>query len=182
MTDTNPSASPAAMASPPRTLRRAGLALLTAAALACAVVALASGGSEAATAKPPSGTLKLVVEFDRDADARHDLAPAGDSAGDQVMYSDPVFASDNRTRLGRAMFLNTFQGDQGVLVAGALRLRGGTIALAGAYVNGAGNLAVTGGTGAYAGARGTYAQNNVPLAVLGEDGPSRHRVTITFTR
>lgn len=178
MSDTNPSAGRAAA---PRTIRRAVLALLSGAVLAGAVVALAAGG-EAAGARAPSGTLKLVVEVDRDAGARDDLAPAGDSAGDQVMRSDPVFASDNATRLGRAMFLHTFQRDQGVLVAGALRLRRGTIALAGARVDGAGTLAVTGGTGAYAGARGTYAQSNVPIAVGGEDGPSRHRVTITFTR
>ena len=63
--------------------------------------------------------------------------------------------------LGRAMFVNTFQGDQGVLVAGALRLRGGTITLAGALVNGAGSLAVTGGTGAYAGARGGFSAEHV---------------------
>ena len=82
----------------------------------------------------------------------------------------PVFAANNRTRLGRAMMLNTFQGDQGVLVAGALRLRSGTITLAGAHVNGAGNLAVTGGTGAYAGARGTYIETPKPLQVLGGTG------------
>jgi hypothetical protein len=45
------------------------------------------------------------------------------------------------------MFLNTFQQDQGALVAGALRLRDGALTLAGARVDGAGSLAVTGGTG-----------------------------------
>ena len=155
------------------------LAVLAGALLAGAIAIAAPG--EAATGSKASGTLKLVVEHDRDADARDDLAPAGDSPGDQVMYSDPVFASDNRTRRGRAMTLNTFQQDQGVLVAGALRLNDGTITLAGARVNGAGSLAVTGGTGAYAGARGTYSEENKPLQVLGEDGPTRHRATIRFT-
>ena len=155
------------------------LALLAGALLAGAIAVTAPG--DAATGSKASGTLKLVVEFDRDADARDDVAPDGDSAGDQVMYSDPVFASNNRTRRGRAMFLNTFQQDQGVLVAGALRLNDGTITLAGARVNGAGSLAVTGGTGAYAGASGTYSESAEPLQVLGEDGPSRHRVTIRFT-
>jgi hypothetical protein len=154
-------------------------ALLAGALLAGAIALTAPG--EAATSSKASGTLKLVVEFNRAADARDDLAPDGDSAGDQVMYSDPVFASNNRTRRGRAMFLNTFQQGQGVLVAGALRLNDGTITLAGARVNGAGSLAVTGGTGAYAGARGTYAEESKPLQVLGEDGPSRHRVTIRFS-
>ncbi len=86
------------------------------------------------------------------------------------MYSDPVFASNNRTRRGPAMFHNTFQQDQGGLVAGALRLADGTITLAGARVNGAGSLAVTGGTGAYAGASGTYSEKTQAAA-----GPRRGR-------
>jgi len=165
-----------------RGVRRNGLRLTIgmAAMLLVALVAVAARGQQVAAA-PAAGTLKLVVEFNRSADARHDLAPAGDSAGDQVIYADPVFASNNRTRLGRAMFLNTFQEDTGVLVSGALRLRDGTITLAGARVNGAGNLAVTGGTGAYAGARGTY-KEGAQVQLLGEDGPLRRRVTITFTR
>jgi len=136
----------------------------------------AAAGSEA------TGTLKLVVQFDRHANARDDLEPSGDSSGDQVSYTEPVFAADNRTRLGRAIFLNTFQDRQGVLVAGAVRLRNGSITLAGVHVNGAGGLAVTGGTGAYAGARGTWTESGEPIQVLGEDGPSRHRVTIRFVR
>lgn len=66
-------------------------------------------------------------------------------------------------------------------MTGALRLRSGTITLAGARVNGAGNLAVTGGTGTYAGARGTY-REGAQVQSLGEDGPIRRRVTITFVR
>jgi len=146
-----------------------------------AIAVMATGG-QAATGSKTTGTLKLVVEFDRHANARDDVPPAGDSAGDQVSYSQPIFAADNRTRLGRGLFLNTFQGGQGVLVSGALRLRNGTITLAGALANGAGSLAVTGGTGAYAGARGTYSETAKPLQVLGEDGPSRHRATIVFAR
>ena len=164
--------------------RRIGTALpvgLLGLVIVAAIVATTSTG-RAATASATAKTLNLVVEFDRHANVRDDVAPAGDSQGDQVVYEMPVFAANNRTRLGRAMILNTFQGRQGVLVAGALRLRSGTITLAGAHVNGAGNLAVTGGTGAYAGARGTYTETNRPLQVLGEDGPSRHRVKIVFTR
>ena len=145
-------------------------------------IAIVATTGQAASGSKATGTLKLVVEFDRDAGARDDVAPAGDSSGDQVSFTEPVFAADNRTRLGRALFLNTFQDDQGVLVAGALRLRDGTITLAGARVNGAGSLAVTGGTGAYAAARGSYSETAKPLQVLGEDGPSRHRVTIRFRR
>ncbi len=156
-------------------------AAVAAAALLVGVIFVSAPPGQAASGSKASGTLRLVVEFNRNADARDDVAPSGDSAGDQVMYSDPVFASNNRTRRGRAMFLNTFQDGQGVLVAGALRLNDGTITLAGARVNGAGSLAVTGGTGAYAGARGTYSEAAEPLQVLGEDGPSRHRVTIRFT-
>jgi hypothetical protein len=154
--------------------------LLAVGALIAGAIALTASG-QAATGSKTSGTLKLVVQFDRDADARDDLAPAGDSPGDQVMESDPVFASDNRTRRGRAMTLTTFQSGQGALVAGALRLSDGTITLAGARVNGSGSLAVTGGTGAYAGARGTYTETAAPFQVIGEDGPTRHRVTIRFT-
>ena len=155
------------------------LAVLAGALLAGAIAIAAPG--EAATGSKASGTLKLVIEHDRDADARDDLAPAGDSPGDQVIESDPVFASDNRSRRGRAMTLTTFQQSQGALVTGALRLRDGTITLAGARVNGAGSLAVTGGTGAYASAGGTYSEDTKPLQVIGEDGPTRHRLTIRFT-
>jgi hypothetical protein len=153
------------------------------------VIVLLAVGSLAAITAPGQGatstkphTLKLVVEVNRDADARDDLPPAGDSPGDQVMFADPVFDAANRSRIGRAMFLNTFQEAQGVLVAGALRLKDGTITLAGARVNGAGSLAVTGGTGHYAGARGTYTEATAPIAPpTTEDGPTRHRVTIVFT-
>lgn len=162
--------------SKPRTLLIAAAAAML---LAGALVALLSGGSRA-TDSGARGTLELVVEFNRFADARDDVAPRGDSPGDQVIYSDPVFASDNRTRVGRAMFLNTFQEGSGVLVAGALALRQGTITLAGARVDGAGDLAVTGGTGVYAGARGSYEQGG-QVEVRGEDGPVRERVTITFS-
>ena len=120
-----------------------------------AIAAIGASAQETAGSKA-SGTLKLVVEFNRFEDARDDLKPRGDSVGDQVVYSDPVFDERNRKRLGRAMFLNTFQDGTNVLVAGAIRLRDGTITLAGTLLNGAQNIAVTGGTGAYAGARGTY--------------------------
>jgi hypothetical protein len=182
MIDSSPPATPRAPG-PREALRRTGLALLAGVLLAGGLLPLAPNDDFARAAPGAlSGTLKLVVEHDRDADARSDLAPTGDSPGDEVMDAAPVFASDNRTRLGRAMFLSTFQADQGALVAGALRLRSGTITLAGARVNGAGSLAVTGGTGTYAGARGTYTESATPLAVQGEDGPARHRVTIRFTR
>lgn len=159
----------------PRSLLIAAAAVL----MAGALVALLSGGSRAADSGA-RGTLRLVVEFNRFADARDDVAPRGDSPGDQVMFSDPVFAADNRTRVGRAMFLNTFQEGSGVLVTGALALRRGTITLAGARLDGAGDLAVTGGTGAYAGARGTYEQGG-RVELRGEDGPVRERVLITFS-
>lgn len=182
MTNPSPGASPAA-AVPSATassIRRAGLALLTGAVLAGAVVALGAGG-EPATATAPSGALKLVVEFDRDADARDDLAPAGDSAGDQVMYADPVFNAANTRKIGRAMFVNTFQESQSVLVAGALRLPDGTITLAGTMLSGKAQIAVTGGTGRYAGAQGTYTLGNKPVAAIVGDGPGRYKATIIFT-
>ena len=144
-----------------------------------ALIAVIAAAPQRAAGAPAPAPLALVVEFDRMPDARDDLSPDGDSPGDRIIFADPVFASNNRTRLGRAMFLNTFQEDSGVLVTGALRLRNGTITLAGARVNGAGVLAVTGGTGAYAGAGGTY-REGAQIQVLGEDGPIRRRVTITF--
>lgn len=162
----------------PRALTRVMLGLAVAAAIgALAAVTLIDQQASAAEGKV---TLRLVVEFDRSAGARDDLPPRGDSPGDQVTYTEQVFASDNRTQVGRAMFLNTFQPEQGVLVNGALRLRDGTLTLAGALVNGAGTLAVTGGTGAYTGARGTYRRGE-QIQVKGEDGPVRYRVTVTFT-
>ncbi len=186
---TNPERSPASLAPTAprggvnpgrRGVRTRPLAVLGTILLAGALATLTSGGQDVAGARP-SGTLRLIVEPNRSADARDDLEPAGDSPGDQVTSADPVFDSANRTRIGRAMFLSTFEEDSGVLMTGALRLRSGTITLAGARVNGAGNLAVTGGTGTYAGARGTY-REGAQVQSLGEDGPIRLRVTITFVR
>lgn len=146
-----------------------------------AIAAIAARGQET-NATRPAGTLELVVEFNRFADARDDLSPRGDSVGDRIAYSDPVFDKANRTRLGRAMFVNTFQEGSNVLVAGAIRLRDGTITLAGTLRNGEADIAVTGGTGAYAGWRGTYEQSNTPVELRGDDGPGRYRTTIAFIR
>ena len=153
--------------------------------MAGALVTITASGQTASSAAAGSkarGTLKLVVEFNRFADARDEVAPEGDSTGDQVIYSDPVFDAKNKKRLGRAMFANTFQEGSNVLVAGAIRLRDGTITLAGTLLNGAPSIAVTGGTGAYAGARGTYRQSNKEIELLGEDGPGRYPATIVFIR
>lgn len=144
-----------------------------------AIAAIGASGQDTAGSKA-TGTLKLVVEFSRFADARHDLKPRGDSVGDQVFYSDPVFDASNRKRLGRRMILNTFQDGTNVLVTGAIRLRDGTITLAGTKLNGNDNIAVTGGTGAYAGARGTYVESDKEIELRGEDGPGRYPATITF--
>src|SRR5688500_14781095 len=53
--------------------------------IVAAIVALTSPGQAATTSSAPK-TLNLVVEFDRHATVRDDVAPEGDSQGDQVIY------------------------------------------------------------------------------------------------
>ena len=91
-----------------------------------------------------------------------------------MAYSDPVFDA-NRKRLGRAMFVNTFQEGSNVLVPGRSACATARSPSPGTKRNGEADIAVTGGTGAYAGARGTYVESNNAIELRGEDGPGRYR-------
>ena len=86
-----------------------------------------------------------------------DVAPKGDSVGDTVVLSNPVYDSDDRTQVGR---------DQGYCVRTVvgkeyecfwtLILGSGQITVEGPVADsGDSILAVTGGTGKYLGARGS---------------------------
>lgn len=153
--------------------------LLAAATLTVGIVAVLSAGAAPAATKV-TGTLRLVVEVNRFADARDDLDPAGDSPGDQVFNDDAVLDVDNRRAVGRVMTVTSFQQGGRALQTGALRLRDGTITLAGVLVDGAPEIAVTGGTKAYAGVRGTYRVSAKPIAPIVGDRPGRYRATIVF--
>jgi allene oxide cyclase len=91
-----------------------------------------------------------------DSDATLDLGAQGDSAGDLLTFANPVFDSNNKTRVGS---------DQGYcvrVVAGkswecfwTLQLQDGQITVEGPFFDtGDSVMAVTGGTGKYAGAKG----------------------------
>jgi len=162
-----------------RRRRRASVAAALAALLAGAVIAVIAAGPGTASSKA-TGTLKLVLESNRFADARQDIDPQGDSPGDEVFNDDAVFDASNRKRVGRMLTVNSFQEGNRVLVSGALRLRDGTITLAGVLVNGAPDIAVTGGTRAYAGASGTYHEGTKPIVPIVEDRPGRYTLRIVF--
>jgi len=154
-------------------------AIVAASLIVGALVALTAAGQGAERPKAAE-TLKLVLELNRFADARHDLDPQGDSPGDQVFSDDAVLDSRNRRRVGRLLTLRSFQEGHRVLVSGALRLGDGTITLAGVLVNGAADIAVTGGTRAYAGARGTYHQGTKPIVPIVGDQPGRYALEVMF--
>lgn len=156
------------------------LAAVAAASLVVGALVAVTAAGQGAERPKAAETLKLVLELDRFADARHDLDPQGDSPGDQVFSDDAVFDSRNRKRVGRLLTLRSFQEGHRVLVSGALRLGDGTITLAGVLVNGAPDLAVTGGTRAYAGARGTYHQSTKPIVAIVGDQPGRYALEVMF--
>lgn len=90
-------------------------------------------------------------------DTRVDLGAKGDSMGDLLVFTNPVFSADNTTELGK---------DQGYcirIVAGkswecfwTVILAEGQITVEGPFYDDRDSVvAVTGGTGKYAGARGS---------------------------
>jgi allene oxide cyclase len=96
-----------------------------------------------------------VVEH-ADTDAVLDLGAKGDSVGDLLTFSNPVFDAANKTKLG------TDQGYCVRVVVGkswecfwTLMLAGGEITVEGPFFDsGDSVMVVTGGTGKYAGAKG----------------------------
>ncbi len=156
------------------------LAVVAAASLAIGALVAVTAAGQGADRPKAAKALRLVLELNRFADARHDLDPPGDSPGDQVFSDDPVFDFRNRKRVGRLLTVRSFQEGQRVLVSGALRLSDGTITLAGVLVNGAADIAVTGGTRSYAGASGTYRQSTKPIGAIVGDQPGRYPLEVVF--
>lgn len=154
------------------------LAAIAAASLVIGALVAVTTAGQGAERPQAAATLKLVLELNRFADARHDLDPQGDSPGDQVFSDDAVFDSRNLKRVGRLLTIRSFQAGHRVLVSGALRLGDGTITLTGVLVNGAADIAVTGGTRAYAAARGTYHQGTKPIVPIVGDQPGRYALDV----
>jgi len=122
---------------------RAGLLIAAAAALALPVATMAAERIE-------------VVEH-ADTDATLDLGTKGDSVGDLLTWSNPLFDATNKSQVGS---------DQGYCVRVAVAkswecswtntLKDGQIMVSGSFWDDKDSLlAVVGGTGKYVGARGT---------------------------
>jgi hypothetical protein len=109
------------------------------------------------------GRTIAVIEHP-DSDVTIDLAPTGDSAGDLLPFSNPIFDATNTTKVGD---------DQGNCVRTKVgvsyecnwttNLKNGSITVEGAFLDaGPSTLAIIGGTGRYAGARGSMDLASTP--------------------
>lgn len=146
-------------------MRKAALVILGLFLIGFAVPAAAQDATPAATpatwatiaATPVDGTLSFTVIEHADTDVVIEQAPEGDSAGDILVFANPVFAEDNMTQVGT---------DQGWCIrtdpaAGAwectwtLFLTQGQIVSQGPFYDAKpSSMAITGGAGDFAGARG----------------------------
>lgn len=138
------------------------------AAAATAAITASTGGAQAPTGrtitlseKDQGSTIAFVDNLPR---ARNPRSPHP-SAGDQLVFTTPLFDAPGTTAQGRLSVTCTFPRAARslvrapVLCSGVYALKDGTIVASG-LVDGVANgtpdrLAVMGGTGAYAGARGT---------------------------
>lgn len=100
---------------------------------------------------------RIAVVEHADTDTVVDIGPSGDSVGDQLAFSNPIFTADNRTRIGRdnGSCIRTVVGSAWEC-SWTATLRQGSLAVQGPfYDHGDSVLAITGGTGIWARARGT---------------------------
>jgi hypothetical protein len=125
--------------------------------LPAAIFAIATALAAMITAAPAAAGERLAVIEHALTDTVTDLGAKGDSVGDLLTWANPVFATDNKTQLGR---------DQGYCIRvevgkswecfWTLILKDGQITVEGPFYDDADSvLAITGGTGKYAGARGS---------------------------
>jgi len=134
----------------------AGIAALAAAVLTGGVIAATATARHGEDGGKGHGRTIAVVERPV-SDVTIDLAPTGDSAGDLLPFSNPVYDPTNTTQVGD---------DQGNCVRTKVgvsyecnwttNLKGGSLTVEGAFLDaGPSTLAIIGGTGRYAGARGS---------------------------
>jgi hypothetical protein len=106
-----------------------------------------------------SGAERLQVVERASTDVTVDIGAKGDSTGDLLTFSNPIFDAANQSQLGS---------NQGYCVrivpakswecSFTVILKGGQIVIAGPYLDGKDSImGVTGGTGKYAGAKGSMA-------------------------
>lgn len=122
------------------------------------ILSAAAAAAAASLLAMPAHAAEQIKVIERAlTDATLDLGAKGDSAGDLLTWSNPLYDMANKTQLGS---------DQGYCVRVAVGkswecnwtnvLKDGTIAVAGRFLDdGDSVLAVTGGTGKYAGAKGS---------------------------
>ena len=106
-----------------------------------------------------SGAERLQVVERANTDVTVDIGVKGDSTGDLLTFSNPIFDAANESQVGS---------NQGYCVrivparswecSFTVILKGGQIVIAGPYMDGKDSvMGVTGGTGKYAGAKGSMA-------------------------
>jgi allene oxide cyclase len=124
-------------------------------AMALAVLILASGGAAALADEPTH--MKFVERAS--SDTVTDLGAKGDSVGDVLTFSNPIFDEANATQVGQdnGWCIRTVVG-QAWECFWTLTLDKGQITVEGPYFDAKDSvLAVTGGTGAFAGMSGEMA-------------------------
>jgi hypothetical protein len=128
---------------------------------ALVVASVGTGGvALAAQASGPSGPsghgLQFTVVERAVTDTVVDIGPKGDSLGDQLSFSNPVYTADNKKRVGYDLG-NCVRTKVGVSweCSWTTVLAGGSITVEGPYFDHSDSeLAIIGGTGRYATARG----------------------------
>lgn len=134
-------------------------AAIISSAVAVAAGAITVGGLATASANRPSPavmtTTRAFVEH-AETDTVVDIGKKGDSRGDQLAFSNPVFGPHNRTQVGHDLG-SCIRTRPGVSweCSWTLVLAHGSLVVQGPFLDaGDSTLAITGGTGRYAQARG----------------------------
>jgi hypothetical protein len=111
-------------------------------------------------ATPVDGTLAFTVIERAETDTVIEQAPDGDSAGDILVFANPVFDESNQNQVGtnQGWCIRTDPANGAWECTWTLFLTQGQIVAQGPFFDTKpSTLAITGGTGDFAGARGTLA-------------------------
>jgi hypothetical protein len=147
-------------------LRRSLYPLVLAALLCCGVVLVFAGSASAATTtltfqEPEKGSTFAFVDNGPKSPRKHGF-PTGFSAGDEVIFTNPLVQEGKRVGKIRVVCTATQSaGSESFAAAhfvcsGIAKIPGGSLVVAAELSEGATEGAIIGGSGRYAGARGTF--------------------------
>lgn len=131
------------------------IAIAVSASAAVAGVAIATA-AQASPGRGHDSVQRLTVVEHAVTDTTVDLAPTGDSRGDQLAFANPIYDAKDKVREGSDLG-SCVRTEPGVSwqCAWTLTLPQGSLTVQGPFLDaGDSTLAITGGTGAFATARG----------------------------